>query len=998
MTRRLIILLLLAPTVAALAALPRGRTPRLADTDDLLVATGHAAARLDTVYLLGGPDRQDGKFQGDVNPALPDAEGWIGVDLTTSEVSHWRDSDFNSPTGTQAAWCGGYFLPCSDTDSPEGYPNHLKENLVWYGEVQDPSQSTDVTVTLSLNWDTEPNWDYLFLQFWQASSGAWYTVESWTGVGTEIGSSHAFVVAPENLSDGRVRWRLRAYSDQIYSDVDCNWPTTAGLCQVDDVSVTGTNGLPATYDDFETGIDGCSFVREYDQGVGNFAQVWPYLATLDPCDANRTPRFAFIDDGIVEPCTGGTLGYWDYGPGGYAVNMTGGCLGPTAHISNQIWSPPIAWESPGGQSLDPTYASALLEYDVYTHNILPNMIFYDWHVRSSSDSGQSWTGWRSDGTVYYSNIPTTRRERQRLDSFLVPGVTSVQIALGVFEIGWIWGSADQPSPAPYFDNVALVAFPTVGPAITADAGDLAQDAFPAIGTLDYADLGRNDVRIDMARDIAPDGAPGIVPGDSIVVTVDPLGLGSELVGPPVLHYAVKPNPLFDAYRAHPVTGSVEGDTVFTSFGEPIVNRFSFDLPDEDFLYPGDVMHYYISAEQDGPFPGTATLPASLAGFGVFRGQPGWQPGLWPELFALNALPTMYTDAPGDQAAWLFWQDGGPENAVGEWLYTLGVNSHSLDWDTYTTNSPSSGSELGLGGRATPEQIAGYDVIFYDAGDRATDTLLPPGEAPHGRDDLGLLDAWLAAGGRMILCGDGVVSDLIANGGAAGAAFVADRLGVSLAAEDIQDVLPGPRNPLLVPDPAGFDYAMIGMNACPGLRRFDAVVADAGATRLYHWREVGLSDYAALTYFENAGSRVFYLPLGLGALWTAEPVPPGIGPIAARTYMVADMLLEFGIIPGGGWTAVGDVPGAFSTAVSPNPFNPKTTLTFTAPHNARAVLEIFDVRGAKVRTLLDARVPAGPHHAEWDGRDDRGEAQASGVYFARVRVGEEQQVEKLALIR
>ncbi|MCB1150636.1 T9SS type A sorting domain-containing protein, partial [bacterium] len=83
---------------------------------------------------------------------------------------------------------------------------------------------------------------------------------------------------------------------------------------------------------------------------------------------------------------------------------------------------------------------------------------------------------------------------------------------------------------------------------------------------------------------------------------------------------------------------------------------------------------------------------------------------------------------------------------------------------------------------------------------------------------------------------------------------------------------------------------------------------------------------------------------------------------------------------------------------PNPFNPEVVLSFTAPRDVRAVVEIYDVRGAKVRTLLDARVDAGPHTATWDGRDDGGTARASGVYFARVKVGEETRVEKLALIR
>ncbi len=103
----------------------------------------------------------------------------------------------------------------------------------------------------------------------------------------------------------------------------------------------------------------------------------------------------------------------------------------------------------------------------------------------------------------------------------------------------------------------------------------------------------------------------------------------------------------------------------------------------------------------------------------------------------------------------------------------------------------------------------------------------------------------------------------------------------------------------------------------------------------------------------------------------------------------------------------DVPGRFRTAIGrnrPNPFNPQTTLPYVVggePGSAprRVVLEIFDVRGARVTTLVDARRAPGAYAATWRGRDARGRAVASGVYFARLRVeGDAPAVRRLVLLK
>jgi WD40 repeat protein len=71
---------------------------------------------------------------------------------------------------------------------------------------------------------------------------------------------------------------------------------------------------------------------------------------------------------------------------------------------------------------------------------------------------------------------------------------------------------------------------------------------------------------------------------------------------------------------------------------------------------------------------------------------------------------------------------------------------------------------------------------------------------------------------------------------------------------------------------------------------------------------------------------------------------------------------------------------------PNPFNPTTKIVYTVPDGAsrEVSLVVYDVRGARVRTLVAGAQPGGRHAVEWNGRNDAGERVGSGVYFYRLR--------------
>lgn len=83
---------------------------------------------------------------------------------------------------------------------------------------------------------------------------------------------------------------------------------------------------------------------------------------------------------------------------------------------------------------------------------------------------------------------------------------------------------------------------------------------------------------------------------------------------------------------------------------------------------------------------------------------------------------------------------------------------------------------------------------------------------------------------------------------------------------------------------------------------------------------------------------------------------------------------------------------------PNPFNPSTLISFTVPRRTLVTLAVFDVTGRHVTTLINEMHSGGRSTVTWDGRDAAGRAVASGVYYYRLRVGEQLRTRKLVVIR
>jgi hypothetical protein len=83
---------------------------------------------------------------------------------------------------------------------------------------------------------------------------------------------------------------------------------------------------------------------------------------------------------------------------------------------------------------------------------------------------------------------------------------------------------------------------------------------------------------------------------------------------------------------------------------------------------------------------------------------------------------------------------------------------------------------------------------------------------------------------------------------------------------------------------------------------------------------------------------------------------------------------------------------------PNPFNPQTTINYQTGKRGQVVLEIYNILGRQIRTLVNKIQDPGMHSVIWNGLDDSGNAVAAGVYFSRVQASDFNDSKKLVLLR
>ena len=95
----------------------------------------------------------------------------------------------------------------------------------------------------------------------------------------------------------------------------------------------------------------------------------------------------------------------------------------------------------------------------------------------------------------------------------------------------------------------------------------------------------------------------------------------------------------------------------------------------------------------------------------------------------------------------------------------------------------------------------------------------------------------------------------------------------------------------------------------------------------------------------------------------------------------------------------ELPEGYTLAQNyPNPFNPTTQISYSVPAACHVLLEIYNIQGQKVRTLVDQQISAGDHTVEWNATADDGKTVATGAYFYRLTAGETVQSKKMMFMK
>ncbi len=83
---------------------------------------------------------------------------------------------------------------------------------------------------------------------------------------------------------------------------------------------------------------------------------------------------------------------------------------------------------------------------------------------------------------------------------------------------------------------------------------------------------------------------------------------------------------------------------------------------------------------------------------------------------------------------------------------------------------------------------------------------------------------------------------------------------------------------------------------------------------------------------------------------------------------------------------------------PNPFNPNTTISFNLKSASQVSLDVYNIQGQRIRSLVNGWIPAGDHTRAWDGKDGSGRVMPSGVYFLRLNTEHGSDLKKCLMLK
>jgi len=173
-----------------------------------------------------------------------------------------------------------------------------------------------------------------------------------------------------------------------------------------------------------------------------------------------------------------------------------------------------------------------------------------------------------------------------------------------------------------------------------------------------------------------------------------------------------------------------------------------------------------------------------------------------------------------------------------------------------------------------------------------------------------------------------------------------------------------------------------------------------------WNNSGWSDLMGSIFLQDAfGGSMINIDMMNPALSTFNPMAgtfdytDPINPVLTLTY-VAFNILKLKVTPQGG-NAVDEelIPNSYRLADAyPNPFNPETTIIYGLKQSGQTTLEIYDLLGRPIKTLVNDYQSAAEYSINWNGTDRNNRIVPSGVYFYKLTSGNYSSIKKVMMLK
>jgi hypothetical protein len=822
----------------------------------------------------------------------------------------------------------------------------------------------------------------------------------------------------------------------------------AGLV-VDNIVLTGS--LPANID-FDGGDSPYTFQNLQDNvPFGQWSRVFQNISDNDVCSGNIT--CAWLDTDHTNPTVANNPTQ-AYAPNQYVMKSwkDNAVIGPwvsLASTQNAVGTVLSFRRFPGNSFAT---SKGMQNWSVRSKTRIDNT-----DSPAGGDSIDCVTSWSHSFQWNSLSLWTWITSLFDMSSNVAVGAREIQMRFRQADWQWIAGVGPptpfQPDAGPFFDRVRIGRRVLSGPAINEgiDNRYQTQDSAPKIGETgawpgpDYAQDPGGDIfgttPFSRSTDAGiNDQTANLILGDSTTIIVTDVRGGGGIAsvewygcivaGP---HAGKAPPPYTvggNGFFAVPADSAYNG-----TLQQP--GYWAIDMDDNYFRGGDQVLYFWLTSDVQGGYsswpPGMSAPPADLAEAEAETG------GLfeWTALPAIEWDPAYLAAVAADERNDPTQQEIDNSSQKNCILYYNHINARRRSGDANRTPFQTTLDQLGykghydvfdhsglgnsnnfLGAHMTVAQARGYSLIVMDAGARLVGApIIPDGvDWDGGKIDM---DTWYTSWLQAVGQGTSIPNHTF---WMIGQDWSQEGQGVQLEAQaQVSFVAPNQAtsaNPIAVSVAAGLGGCVSGVTyaldgGCPIIRSYDAIAATGTAVETHTYDADGVSPVAPGT----KGAVVMNADVSFGSntIMMSHPwsdirdfgAPGTPEPEEELLAQVLSCVLE---APCQESPDPVDVPGENPPVAAPplktvlhqnvpNPFNPVTTIKFDLARDGHVSLNIYDVAGRLVRTLVNEKMSAGHgFEAKWNGLDNTGNRTSSGVYFYRLVTADFSQTNKMVLMK